>query len=46
MRCEMSPEGREMPEPTLAIAAGAVIFRVILPAPSESFLPNDLASNP
>lgn len=34
---EMSPEGREMPEPTLAIAGGAVTFRVILRAPSEPF---------
>jgi hypothetical protein len=37
MRREMSPEVREMPEPTLAIAGGAVTFRVILCALSELF---------
>lgn len=37
MRREMSPEKREMPEPTLAIAGGAVTFRVNLRALSESF---------
>lgn len=37
MRREMSSQGREMPEPALAIAAGAVTLRVILRALSESF---------
>ncbi len=51
MRREMSPEGREMPEPTLAIAGGAVTFRVILRALSESFsaerpTPEPIAGSP
>ncbi len=37
MQREMSREGREMSAPTLAIASGAVTFRVILRALSKSF---------